>query len=157
MPEVTPFAQRQLAATDEVVEMVGASESWPVWVFQWRLREKVEGTGGRGVVLSRPRPWAIPNAWNTAEFPQLQVDVYADVTRDTDGRALKDDAEARALELSAVIRRVLHVPQGGQMSWGNDDGTVRVVSSVAGADPQIIRVPGTEVARATSTYEVTLG
>lgn len=155
--DLTLYVRRELASRPEIAAMVGTSPDWPIWIWRWRPHEQVEGTGQRAIVISRPRPWAVPNRHNTATFDLVQVDVYADPTRDAEGRPTKEDAEERALAVCDEIRNVMHFPRGAEIEWGDGTGKIRVVSSVAGQDPEVARMDDSEVVRARQAFEVVLG
>jgi hypothetical protein len=158
VPDVTLFVRRQLAATPAITSLLGTGGAWPgPWLWRWQPRVSVEGTGKRAVVISRPRPWAVPSRFHTTSFDLVQVDVFADPTRDANGKPLKEDAEERALAVCDEVRKVMHVPRGAEIEWGDGTGKTRIVSSVAGQDPEVARLDDSDVVRARQAFEVVLG
>lgn len=155
--DLTLFARRELAATPAVTTMVGSSPEWLIWIWRWKPRVEMEGTGKRSIVISRPRPWSVPSRFHTTSFDLVVVDCYADPTRDAQGRPTKEDGEERALLLCDEVRKVMHRVDHGGFEWGDSNGKIRVVSSVAGQDPEVVRLEDSEVVRARQTFEVTLG
>jgi hypothetical protein len=137
-----------------VTNLLGSSDLFAVWIFRWSSFEIVEGSGLVALTLRQPGGWTVPNRHNTARFPLLETIVYADRSRDSEGRPTKEDAQERALQVTDAVDAVLHVPQGGDISW---DG-VRVLSSVRQSEPDIVTVPdGDGLCRASVRYAVVLG
>lgn len=129
------------------------------WVFQGLDREgrpfrDPEGTGQAVVVLSERREWAGANSHNTASFPALQVLIYADSTRDSEGAPLVRDAARKCKHIFNRIDRLFHNPGNTQDSqrWAVPDMDIlgqeraRVLdvhSLVRGGQFSIEDVPGT--------------
>jgi hypothetical protein len=161
-PDLCTAVYRELhaiAASLVVAGLHDADDRWAEpWIFKWEPRESVNGTGLASVVISVPRPWTAPNRHNTGEFPLIQIEVYTDQTRtDTDAPYFRD-AQAKAYDVWRLVDKVLHRPGGGEVQWGNADGTIRVVSSYRAADPEIAAVPGTDGNwRLMALYDVELG
>jgi hypothetical protein len=151
--DLTLPVRRLLVNTPAVVGLLGTSPEWATWLWRWSAYEVVEGTGLVGMTL-RQGTWTVPSPWHTTKYPELQAIIYADRTRDDLGRPTKEDAEEKALRVADAVDAVLHVPQGGELSW---DG-VRVVSSVRQSEPDVVQAPDSDgMIRATSRYAVVLG
>jgi hypothetical protein len=123
--------------------------------------EKLDGEVGR---LSRDRDRSDcpsfdpevgpPNPHNTMSSPLVEAVVYADRSRDTEGRPTAEDAQAKALAVIDAVDKVLHRPDGGEIEW---DG-LRIVSSVRHSEPDMSMIPeGGGAVRATARNAVTLG
>lgn len=110
-----------------------------VWLFVRKLYALVEGSGRAAVVLREDGPWARPNAHNTARFPRLSVEIYADSTRDPSGAIAREDAEARARAVWERFQEVLHRTTAFEEVWGagSNDMGVRVWGSTLMALPDV--------------------
>lgn len=156
--DLTIAARRELAATNSVTTLLGSSPEWDTWIWRWRPYVSIEGTGECGVVLSVRGGWASPNRHNTAQFPRLQVEVYADVDRNTALNPSTRTAQEKAQEVCEAIDKVFHIPQGGEVKWGNGTDDLRIVGSLRLNEPDIVDVPdGDGMVRATVNYGVNLG
>ena len=114
---------------------------------------RLEGTGDMQIVLERGIGWTKPHR-NTGEFPILIVWIMADHSRDPDGRAVKLDAEDRALAGFREVDKVLHQKDGEHRRWpeGASDG-LYVEGCFRGSDPAGPKIEG-GVAVVRATYDV---
>lgn len=85
-------------------------------VFKHSLMEPVSGTGHRAVVVRRVGTWQTPHPINTAEFPIVQVECWADADRDLDGNVSIGNAADKALAVQRVIDPLLHAKR--DVRWG---------------------------------------
>lgn len=118
-------ARRRLAAEPSLRGVLGPSPPGTVsttWLFPRELSVVVEGTGLAAAVLSIQSGWARPNAHNTAQFPRLIVEIYADSQRGQGTEVVRWDAPARAWWARRAFRAVLHRPYGFVEVWGADAG-----------------------------------
>lgn len=156
--EMLVAARRELMGRPEITTLVGTSDSFSSWIFRWRLYVDVEGTSQCAIVLREDGGWASPNNHNTARFPRLTVEVYADPPRTPRLNPAMATAPDRAKAVFDVLDRVFHIPQGGQISWGDNQERLRIVSSLRLTEPQISTVSdGDGLARLSTAYAVTLG
>lgn len=107
--ELEAAARKMLLADPTVAGYVGRK------VYKHRLMEMLE-CGQRAIVLRRNGGWTQPDTITHQEYPLLQVQCWADVSRSPEGEAAKQDAEDNAW---AVCRAVDDLMQGirGQC-WG---------------------------------------
>lgn len=114
-------AHRRLVAVPSISGVLaapnGATPSG-VWLFVRELQALVEGTGAVAVVLREEGSWARPNSHNTARFPRLSVEVFADSLRDSTQAIIKRDAEARARAVWERFQAVLHRVDAFAEMWG---------------------------------------
>jgi hypothetical protein len=129
------------------------------WLFQSlddqeRPFRDPEGSGQCVILLSQHKSWSGPNRHNTAQFPQLNVLIYADSTRDADGAPITQDARRKAKHVAKRINPCFHRP-------GNDDhlwpGDYWVHASYQSMQLQLTDVPNTQAytVRGEMTYEIT--
>jgi hypothetical protein len=139
-------------------EEAAADAAVPLWVFQWETHGQVAQGSGKGIVVVSERAgWTGPNRHNTLEFPRLQVEIYADSDRERGFPDFKT-AQARAKDIWRVVDLIFHRPDTGGITWGDVNGSVRVVSSLRGAEPDIVPVPdGDGAQRLLVSYNVELG
>lgn len=144
---------RRLAPEDSLAAFFGSDAAYDIWLFQWKIRAQVEGSGSAAAVFSTLGGWAAPAPAHTLHHPRLRLAVIADVSRDDAGQPAADDAEDRALAGSAAIDQLLNFKDGVQ-TWGD----LRVLSCHRLDEPFVESVPeGDGVLRAISHYGVTLG
>lgn len=115
-----------------------------VWKFGQLGHVEVEGrkvstigahSGARALVVYRDGGWAEPGVVNTAEFPLLVVEAWADCSRDARGDQIEDDAIDNAYALYRVVDPILHAPRRGEW-WGGPPGKgLRVITSARAAEP----------------------
>lgn len=119
------------------------------WVFQGLTDDgkpyrDPEGTGACVVVLSSRSEWST-NDHNTALFPVLQVLIYADSSRDTDGAPTSRDAENKCKYLYATIDRRLHIlKEEPDHWWSAPPEDFYVISCTRAQGLQIMDVPLSE-------------
>lgn len=110
-----------------------------------RLPFKVEGSGDRVVQVLLGPAWATTRT-NSAQFPILHVNVWADCARDLDGRPVRDDADQRAYQLWESVDPLFH--DTGR-NWES------VISSYRASGPALTIVPNSDGAvLLTARYEV---
>jgi hypothetical protein len=141
---------------------VGMGEGAPSqpWLFQGldsegRPRMDPEGTGKAVIVLQSWDSWSGGNNHNTAQFPVLQVLIYADSTRASDGSPVLQDAKDRAKTVYEVTDSLFHDAANRRHQWPG----LYVVSSVRGGGPSMRTVPGTQdyTVRLETTYNLVTG
>jgi len=139
-------AHRKLSTVPGVVSALASpvgSAPVGVWLFVRKLQAVVEGTGKAAAVLREEGAWTRPNQHNTARFPRLSLEIYADCSRESlNGPPLRDDAESRARMVWEHFQTVLHRVDGFSEVWGSASG-----------DPGL-RVWGSQLMSLPDVYEV---
>lgn len=140
--------------------LVGTDSVYPAgWVFQRTRRapatyRNVEGTGKACVVLSDRTSWAGPNQHNTARFPTLLVEVFADASRDSQGNVVADDADRRCKQVWDGLDRIFHDAANVSHVWPLG---LKIFSCVRWTELSIDDVPdGDGSVRGTAYYAVQL-
>ncbi len=138
-------AHRRLSTVPGVVAALGSPVSdspGGVWLFVRELNALVEGSGKAAAVLREEGAWARPNQHNTARFPRLSVEIFADSTRDSTGAVLRRDAEARARVVWEQFQTELHRVDGFSEVWGSSasDPGMRVWGSQLMSLPDVFGV-----------------
>lgn len=119
--DVAVAAHRRLSTVPGVIGVLGsftAPSPAGVWLFVRKLQTVVEGSGRAAAVLREEGSWTRPNSHNTAQFPRLSLEIFADSTRDATGAVLRDDAESRARAVWERFQLVLHRVDGFTEVWG---------------------------------------
>jgi hypothetical protein len=121
--DVALAARRHLAALPAcraVLGPTGSDVESSVWLFTRTLSVVVEGSSRAAAVLSVAGGWARPNEHNTAQFPRLQLEIFADASR-TSGTITCRDAEARAWAAWHPFNEELHRLKAFSEIWGAKD------------------------------------
>lgn len=138
-------AHRRLSAVSGIAAALSSPASFTpagVWLFVRELQTVVEGSGAAAAVLREEGSWTRPNSHNTARFPRLYVDIYADCSRDSNQTITKKDAEPRARAVWEYFQTVLHRTDAFAEIWGatSSDSGLRVWGSQLQALPDIYPV-----------------
>ena len=146
---------RYLLDLPTVVATLGVTPSGTPWLFQHTLFVEVEGTSSTAAVIGYAGGWSGGNEHNTARFPRLSLDLWADPLRDPQKNVTEPGEVRRRLQrVFEVFDRTLHRPQGGVQWWGD----VRTLSSSRLAEPAVYPVPdGNGLLRAQTFYAVEQG
>lgn len=139
-------AHRKLVTVPGIVSSLGSSSAVGpvgVWLFVQELQAVVEGSGRVAAVLREDGAWARPNQHNTARFPRLSVEIYADSSRDATGAIVRRDAANRARVVWERFQEVLHRVDGFSEIWGSTqtDPGMRVWGSQLMSLPDVDDVP----------------
>lgn len=155
-PDLVTAAHREVSKLTDLLPLLTDADG-RVMLWQWDAKRTVRGTGRASMVLARRGGWAGPNRHNTIEFPKLQVEIYADDERDG-GLPVATTSESFAIDIWRYVDHIFHRPDSGGFYWGNADGSVRIVSSLRGTEPDIMDVPdGDGVVRLLATYNIEFG
>jgi hypothetical protein len=147
-------ARRYLAAFSDVRAVLGSDVQFDTWLFQRKLPVVVEGSQSCAVVLSPAGSWTAPNSHNTARFPRLQVEIYADPQRDSGRNVTVDDTWPKILAAYEALDRHLHMAGTADVMWDS----VRVLRSTRLDEPDPVPVNDTDgVQRAAIFYALGLG
>jgi len=144
MTQLAYAARNLLAQFPSVTSLLGVDELDDPMLYPNRPEATVENTGKCLVVIRVDGGWGA-NQHNTARFPTLVVDIWADPTRNSDGSVQMQDASLKAEAVFKAIDKILHqvnnsLPGGGAIYWGtltqitNKTG-VRITSSSRTNDP----------------------
>jgi hypothetical protein len=135
-----------------VLAALSTTDAGTPMLFQHRLFVRLEGTGAIAAVIGRGGGWSSANDYNTARFPRLSLEIWADPIRGGTNH-VRDPGEVwRRIEAAFVaFDRVLHRTSGGVQWWG----TVRTISSTRNAEPLTYVVPdGDGMLRTIAYYAV---
>jgi hypothetical protein len=124
MTDYVLAARRYLAAQAPVRAVLGSDALWDTWLFQMKLQATLEGSESVACVLSPGGNWTTPNEHNTARFPRLRVEFFADPTRDAARNVVTASTWAKLSAAYDAIDPYLHW-MGGEQMWGD----VRVIGS----------------------------
>lgn len=122
--DVALAARRHLASMAPIragLGPTGSDSELAVWLFVRSLGVVVETTGRAAAVLSLEGGWTRPNTHNTARFPRLKLEIFADCTR-SGVTIARRDAEARAWAAWESFDRVLHRTDAFAEVWGAQSG-----------------------------------
>lgn len=138
-------AHRRLAAVPSLTGVLGSSVATSpggVWLFVRELQVMVEGSGQAAAVLREEGSWARPNSHNTARFPRLSVEVFADSSRNASATIVRRDAEARARAVWERFQSFLHRPYAFSEMWGatGTDPGMRVWGSQLMSLPEVYAI-----------------
>lgn len=87
---------------------VGATPVWPVWVWADEPQRRIENSQKCAIVFTEGQPWTSRNEHNTAYFPTLVMDIWADPTRNSDRSVKRYDADDKIVTIARSINRLLH-------------------------------------------------
>lgn len=130
---VVVAARRFLATQTAVTSLLGSSEAYPSWIFQWDPHEMIEGTSREAIVVAVEGAWASPNEHNTGQFPRLVIQVFSDPTRDAERNAIADDARDKSWVVFQAVDKLLHNPRGYPGKWTD---TVWVLGATRMNEPE---------------------
>lgn len=149
---------REVLRHTSITTLLGTSTTWTTWLWRWKPYVELKNSGACAIVISI-RSGLSANAHNTARFPRIQFEVFADVDR-TLGKPTGRFAEEKCLHVCEEVDKVFHVPQGGVILWGDGSagGSMRIAGSLREVDPEPADVPdGDGLVRALAMYQVSLG
>ena len=150
------LAIRNLLAQDtQLRALLGRSLSWDTWVFDTNpVNVRVENTGKCLIVVSEEGTWTFPNQHNTMRFPKINVDIWADPTRNSDRTIQLFNAETKIEEIQKLVDAHLHLVDpstsaGMPYIWGTADEIaaqtgVLVVGSQRLSGPDIYPIQDSE-------------
>ena len=145
MTSLALAARNFLAQQSSVTSLLGSDPLWSTWIFTDSPQALVENSGTCLIVISEEGGWAGANDYNTARFPRLQLDIWADPTRNPDGSVQKLDAKLKIEAVYKSVDKYLHLvdnslPGGVFHRWGTAaqiaGGTAhRIISSKRSGEP----------------------
>lgn len=145
MTALSLAARNYLAAQPDVIALLGGDTTWSTWIFEDSPRVLVENSGSVMIVVSEDGGWAGANEYNTARFPRLLIDIWADPTRNPDGSVRKKDAKKKIDAVYKAVDKCLHLvhkslPGGLSIQWGTAEQMaertgLRIDGSVRSGEP----------------------
>lgn len=109
------------------------------WIFDSNLMVRQENTQRCAIVVSYGGGWAAPLDGNTAHFPSVVVDIWADPTRNEDNSPTTDDAKAKCFFIHDAVFKALHLAHHADVDGNSPiyfDNT-RVTSSELIGEPTL--------------------
>lgn len=152
---LTLAAHRMLSTKTDVKALLGAGNGFPTWIFREQPAFPIENTGKVALCLVQRGSWTHPNLHNTAKFPRLEVEIYADPDRGLQPSVAPVNMTGadKAIAVYEVFDRHLHLMNGG-VFWD----TLRIVDSKRANEPFPGPVPQADgLVYASVQYDVTLG
>lgn len=129
------LAARNLLAQDaDLRAMLARSESWDTWIFDENpVGSKIEQTSKCLIVITEGDPWTSANEHNTLWFPTINVDVWADPSRNANKSVKIFDAKTKIERIIRQVDKSMHRvqpsgPDGMPVLWG----TAAEISSKTG-------------------------
>jgi len=142
MPKLDRAVVNYLLQQPSVVSTVGADSEGP-WIFSGRPDATIENTGEAMIVVNVDNGWGA-NTHNTARFPVITIDIWADPTRNPDLSVRTKDADLKAEAVYLAVDPFLHLVNaniGGEFIFfgtpeqiANKTG-VRIISSSRNDEP----------------------
>lgn len=113
-PSFQDFVLSGLIGTDAEADAPDEEKLEKAWIFQGldkdgRPFRNAEGSGTSVVVLSSRDDWAAANRHNTWTFPALQMLVYTDSDRNSDGSLVTRNAVSKCKEIMRALNRCFHL------------------------------------------------
>ena len=138
MTSLSLAARNYLAQDPELRALLGRSQSWDTWIFDTKpVGVRIENTSRCMIVINESGTWTTRNEHNTMRFPQLQVDIWADPTRNSDLSVQVYDASDKIERIAKVLDKHLHL---------TDPGTVLGRPYVWGTAEQVLAKTGVVIA-----------
>lgn len=145
---------KYLSAQTALTATLGFDVVSATWLFRDHLQATVEGSGAVAVVVRTNGSWATPNQHNTARFPVLACDIWADPQRDGGNNVVQDDTTDKIETTFVALYRLLHLPAADEYLWGD----LRVLSSLGSSEPIFYPViDGDHMRQAMATFNIVLG
>lgn len=160
--DLNTAAVQRLAASPEFAELladefIGKDADDTPWLFQGldsegRPFRDPEGSG-QGVIVISQNDERSQNGHNTWHFPNLQILIYVDSTRNSDGSAITLDARRKCQHIAKRVNKVFHLPSNTEAD--QDWPGMRVHGSLNSSGLSMEDVPGTQAntVRGTLRYE----
>lgn len=150
-----------LTQQPEIYNVLGSDEIWDIWLFQEKLYVNVEQSQSVACVLKQQGSWTSPNMHNTARFPRLITEFYADPDRDErQNNEFPLSAKDKILRAHVVLDRFLHFARMTEQWWPDiaAPGAMRILNSSRQGELEFVEVPdGDGMMRGQVTYAVGVG
>lgn len=146
MSTLTYAARNFLVQFPEITQLLAVDSLGDPMIYPNRPESTVENTQKCMIVITSTEGWG-SNDHNTARFPILVVDIWADPTRNPDMSVKMKDSDLKIEAVYAAVDRRLHrvdggQPGGGSIFWGTPSEIaaktgVRIISSKRQNEPDI--------------------
>lgn len=139
MTDITKDVQYYLQNSEHVQELViapyiGSDDGWVNgWIFDSKLSTRIENSQRCAIVISYAGGSDTPIPGNSASFPAIVVDIWADPTRDADHSVIVDDAKTKCFTIHEAVKKALHLPN----SQGIVFDETRITSSELLGEPEL--------------------
>lgn len=145
---------KYLLGFNEITSLLGTSDSGTPFLYNGGIYHTMAGTQSVAVVVKDGTSWASPNTSNTAEFPRIQIEVWADPPRDEEGQVTQPtEARTRAYAVYEQINGRLHLPFSRIINFGS----VIAFGSIRLGQPSWIQSPENDhVGKLTVFYGVSM-
>lgn len=160
--DLATAAVNRLLASDVFAELVsdgfiGQDEDGTPWVFQGldndgRPFRDPEGSGVACIVVNENKHHD-QSRWHTFQFPELQILIYVDSTRNADGSTITQDARRKCKHIAKRVNSLFHLP--GNTEADQDWEGFRVHGSIGFSALILEDIPGTQATavRGQMSYE----
>ena len=132
--------RNELAKDSRIRALVGRDATWTDgWIFTEDIHARLEGTEKCAIVVSEVGTYTTMNAHNTMKFPRIEIDIWADPSRNDDGSVQVHDAKFKIEDIIDIIDQHLHLvdlsaPNGDLIRWGSEaDIAAGKASVIAGS------------------------
>jgi hypothetical protein len=134
MSRLTLAATRLLLQDQDLIALLGSNDLGP-WVFDQKPLARVENSQSCLVVINEPNDWDAPNSYNNQLFPRLQVDIWADPSRQPNMAVAKWDSDTKIDAVQRIIDSHFHttnlsVPDTAP-AWEGVPGSMRYWGTAA--------------------------
>lgn len=116
--------RNELARIPGLTALLAKSDSWDTWIFDERpVKAAIEGTQKCMIVVNQANLYTAANEHNTLRFPQVNIDIWADPTRNSNKSVKVFDAKAKIEAIFPFVDKFLHrvdrgTSAGNVMIWG---------------------------------------
>lgn len=117
-----------LYTKSDITSLLGSDDVFPAWIFEERLyisTKALEGSGKCAIVVQQDDGWTSPNEYSTAEFPLVDIYIFADPSRDFMKNIVFDDTAQKIQDIRQALDKYMHLTTGETVMWGS----VRVIAS----------------------------
>ncbi len=127
MTKLSLAARNLLVQDQDIKNAVGTSSMWPQWVFEDRPMVLLEFSQSVMIVLNEVGSWSASEQNFNVRYPILQVDVWADPTRNSDNTVRMYDAADKIEAVFPFLNRYFNtstsdVPPDAPAFWGTPGG-----------------------------------
>lgn len=119
-------ARNLLASQPSVIALIGTAPDWGPAVFNDEPTVTVENSQKALIVVTESGSWAGANLHNTASFPRLIVDIWADPDRNPDKSVRVQNAKEKINAVHKEVKKFLHTvnmsdDEGRPIMWGTPE------------------------------------
>lgn len=118
--DIVQGVYKYLLGYEDVVSLLGSSDSGTPFLYNGGIYHTMTGTQSVAVVVKDGGGWAAPNTSNTAEFPRIQIEIWADPPRDEEGQVtMPTEARTRAYAVYQHVNAHMHIPYSKVINFGD--------------------------------------